>query len=144
MSEVKKVFSVGDIVSFAGVKGEVISNESTGSDIRIHGSSVSITTPILVLFENGKQDNFTEDGKLDITHIEPLLSLVKKVEDRRLIVKTMFRAVISNDSGSPAGNYSVGNGLYNTTDEVFKSKVFTFNGGKRACGYMPVEIVVYE
>ncbi len=67
MSEVKKVFSVGDIVSFAGVKGEVISNESTGSDIRIHGSSVSITTPILVLFENGKQDNFTEDGKLWFT-----------------------------------------------------------------------------
>jgi hypothetical protein len=58
------IFKVGDRVSFGGLEGEVVSDDSC-SDY-----------PISVEFESGHTNDFTADGRLSEYHTEPLLKLV--------------------------------------------------------------------
>lgn len=69
----KKSFQVGDRVSFAGIKGIVDSILLSGNDGR----------HVWVVYDQGKGDYFTRDGKLYSAQTRPVLKRLVKKKKRK-------------------------------------------------------------
>lgn len=135
----KSVFGTGDLVSLAGLMGEVISVREAYT----YGEAESQTgdLPVCVEFKDEKKlSYFTYEGKLKTAHTEPLLKLVKKLADRKMVSQTKYVSVVKYDSTE----FGSGTTFYNTPEEAVKAGVRSMFGERRSSGYSKVEIMIYE